>query len=252
MEDRRRLFWIGAIALFLLAPLAFAQESPKPRKTPSMTDDDLPVRKADPPMAPINEAPNKPGLPSTAPAGNFASVWTVAFAKLKALKSFRVSKVVNASRARDLEQAEFTLYPPDGVVGDDGRNAVIVAGLISYTVFDRDYDQTTIDPARNRCIQFFEDYPTPAEVRAATRLAPDGGGVYEGTVQRSYGAALVRLRISTVNKLTGSAGGMLDGIEESPVGEYYPHTFYHFSDFNKDPFDPTYRINDMKRDRVPR
>ena len=238
-------------AFVLFSQLAMAQEAPQPRKAPAMTDEDVPIKAPDPAAA-KPETPGKQPPGRVAPAGNFASVWTDAFAKLKSQRSFRVSKVVNADRSRTQEQAEFTLYPPDGVVGSNGHDTVITTGLTSYTVLDKTYYQTAISPRENRCIRFFEDYLVPDEVRAVSNLAPDGGGVYEGIVQRSYGPARVQLTISSSNKLTGTPGGMLVRIFEIPVGGGFPVTYYSFSEFNKDIFGPKSRIEDMKRDRVAR
>jgi hypothetical protein len=93
--------------------------------------------------------------------------------------------------------------------------------------------------------------PRP-EVKADTHLAPDGGGTYEGVIQRPYGPARVMITISTLNKLIGSPGGQLVLIRENPLNGGYPETQIGFSEFNKDPFDPKSRINDIKRDRVAR
>jgi hypothetical protein len=217
-----------------------------------MTDEDVPIKKAEPPAAMKPEAPGKLPPAWVAPEGNFASVWSDAFAKLKSQRSFRVSKVVNADRSRAQEQVEFTLYPPDGVVGSNGHDTVIITGLTSYTVLDKAYYQTTISPKENRCVRFFEDYPAPDQVRAVSHPSSDGGGVYEGIVQRSYGPARVQLTISSSNKLTGTPGGMLVRIFEIPVGGGFPVTYYSFSEFNKDIFGPNSRIEDVKRDRVAR
>jgi len=234
-----------------LSRFAPAQESTQTRKAPAMTDDDVPVKRADPSPAIKPESPGKPAQGSPAPAGNFANVWTAAFESLRSQRSFRVSKVVNADRSHT-KQAEFTLYPPDGVVGDNGHDTVITTGLTSYTVLDKSYYQTTIGSDENRCIRFFEDYPAPAEVRAVTRLASDGSGVYEGIIQRPYGPARVQLTISSSNKLTGTPGGMLVRIFEIPIGGGFPVTYYSLSEFNKDIFGPKSRIEDMKRDRIAR